>query len=259
MQRIKFFVLLFLCTSSVMAQRKNLLLDANFNDGILHKFEHEEIFDPAGATISDSVMRHGQKSVRIEVRSNNIDSRSIRSEFASKPETNSERWYGLSIFAPKSYLSDVEPEIVTQWHNVPDSSLEYGLSPSLSMWVVNGRWDFHIMWDTARITPQGKWMGSVNFDLGSVVLNEWTDWVFHIKFSYKADGLVEIYKNGKKVISRQGPNVFNDAKLPYWKVGVYKWVYKDHNEKLHKYNQRVLFYSGIRKGNEKATYSDVAP
>jgi hypothetical protein len=260
MQRIKFFILLFLCTSSVMAQRRNLLFDANFNDGILSEYQHRDIYNDSAQVITDSVTRYGQKSVRVEVKSNSIGIKGIRSEFSFEPETYPERWYGYSIFAPSSYLPDSEPEIVTQWHDTPDFKLgEKWISPSISLWVENGKWNLHLMWDTARVTEQEHWMGKIKQDFGNVKLNAWTDWVFHIKFSYKSDGLIEVYRNGVKIFTRVGPNGNNDEVLPYWKIGIYKWPYKDHSDGIHKYGQRVLFYSQIRKGDEKATYKDVAP
>jgi hypothetical protein len=246
--------------SSAMAQRKNLLFDGNLKNNLLTKFPEKEIFDKNALIISDSVLRKGQKSIRSEVRSSNLSDKGIRAEFAFKPEAYPERWYGLSIYAPANYLPDPEPESVVQWHNVPDSQLgESWLSPSLSLWVQDGKWNFHILWDTAKVTRQDHFMGQLFTDLGNVETNAWTDWVFHIKFSYKEDGLVEIYKNGVKVFTRNGPNNFNDVALPYWKVGLYKWVYKDHDDKIHRYNQRVLYYSQIRKGSKYATYKDVAP
>ena len=255
------FLLMF-CTVATMAQRKHLLFDSNFDDNLsLTKFPSREIFNNNAQVLSDSVKKNGHKSVRVEVKLNNsVGDKGIRSEFAFLPETNPERWYGLSIYTPANYLPDPDPEMVTQWHNMPDLNLgETWITPSLSMWVQNGRWSLCVLWDTAKVTKQGHWIGKLTPDLGPVKLNVWTDWVFHIKFSYKSDGLVEVYRNGVKIFTRNGPNDFNDAQLPYWKVGIYKWVYKDHNPDLHKFTQRVLFYSQIRKGDEKATYKDVAP
>ena len=260
MKKIMLGCLLLLGVVPVVAQRKHLLYDINFNDWKINKTPSMEVNDSTAIVVSDSVKRYGDNSVRVEVKSTNATIKGIRAEFAFKPETYPERWYGLSIFAPSNYLADPEPEIVTQWHNEPDFKLGEGwLSPSTSLWVKNGRWVFDIIWDTAKVTIQEHWMGRVDYDLGTVKLNAWTDWVFHIKFSYKSEGLVEIYKNGVKVYTRNGPNDFNDAVLPYWKIGLYKWVYKDHEPTHHKYNQRVLFYSQIREGDEKATFADVTP
>jgi len=257
MKNIAFCILLALCSTICFAQNKNLIVNLNFNTGDVTKVAHRDFFDTNAQHVSDSVLYKGEKSVRFEVKSSNPGDKGIRSEFAFASESNSERWYTLSIYPPSTYLPDPEPEIVTQWHNVPDVNLgEQSLSPSLGLFVQNGHWNVHVLWDTARVTKQGHWMGSIGTDLGPVSLNTWTTWVFHIRFSYKNDGLVQIYKNGVKVYERKGPNDFNDAALPYWKVGIYKWVYRDHNPADHKRNQRVLFYSHIKEGDEKSTYND---
>ena len=261
MKILKFFTIFLLSTSIACAQQKHLILNGNVDDGSLKKFIWRDIYDSSAQVVSDSVERFGHKSIRMQINSgNNIGSKGIRSELSFEWEKNPERWYGFSIYAPSNYLPDPEPEIVSQWHNVADTKLgEQAITPALSLWVQNGHWNLHIMWDTARVTKQGHWMGAVVKDFGAVNLNAWTDWVFHIKFSYKDDGLIEVYHNGIKIFTRKGPNNYNDANLPYWKIGIYKWPFYDHNPAHHKYNQRVLFFSEIKKGDEHATYSDVAP
>lgn len=239
----------------------NVLIDIDFDKEGFNQIPIREIYNDKAQIITDSVTFNNKKSVRFEVDVHNyLGEKGIRSEFAFASETHPERWYGLSIFAPQSYLPDPEPEIVTQWHNNPDFKLAEGwLSPSLSMWVQNGHWITRTLWDTSRVTFQNMWQGQTAADLGPVEIGKWTNWVFHIKFSYKNDGLTEVYKNGKRVYLREGPNSFNDEQLPYWKVGIYKWVYKNHGIRSHKYNRRVLYYNNIKKGNEHASLKDVSP
>ena len=50
----------------------------------------------------------------------------------------------------------------------------------------------------------------------------WTDWVFHVKWSYGPDGVLEVWKNSQKIVTKSGPNTFNDARGPYMKMGIYK-------------------------------------
>ena len=50
----------------------------------------------------------------------------------------------------------------------------------------------------------------------------WTDWVVHVKWSYQSDGILQIWKNGEKVVDQNGPNAFNDAHGPFFKMGLYK-------------------------------------
>jgi hypothetical protein len=259
---MKFILIIILLTYYSLtsyAQKNHLLLNLDLKDNKINKIFYKAAHDNSSIIFSDSVIRFpGQRSLRFEVKSSNEGLSGVLSEYFGKPEPYRERWYSLSIYPPSDYLPDPEREIVTQWHNVNDADLgEKSISPSLSLWVKNGRWSFHVLWDTAKITKQDHWMGQVIADLGNVKLNSWTDWVFHIIWSYKADGLVEVYKNGTKVYSRRGPNDFNDEKLPIWQFGIYKWVYTDHNAAHHKFNHRVLFVGELKEGNEKANLSDM--
>lgn len=76
--------------------------------------------------------------------------------------------------------------------------------------------------------------------------------VYHIKFSHKSDGKLEVWKNGIKVINYKGPNSYNDKYFPYFKAGIYK-------RKWYKISKRVVYLDEVRVGNKKATYKDVAP
>jgi len=45
-------------------------------------------------------------------------------------------------------------------------------------------------------------------------------WVFHIKWSHKPDGLLEVWKDGKLVVRKTGPNTYNDERVPFLKWGL---------------------------------------
>ena len=47
-------------------------------------------------------------------------------------------------------------------------------------------------------------------------------YLVHVKWSNQNDGILEIWKDGEKVVDQKGPNTFNDAKGPYFRMGIYK-------------------------------------
>ena len=53
-------------------------------------------------------------------------------------------------------------------------------------------------------------------------LGEWEHWVYHSRYSFAADGFVELWRNGKQVVRwvRTG-TAYNDDKGPYFKLGIY--------------------------------------
>jgi len=139
-----------------------------------------------------------------------------------------EYWYGFSIFLPSDFVPSADWEIVTQWHVDPDSVEEKKRNPPMTITTTDGRWRMRSSWDDEPITQKdanGNWIygGTNRYDLGPYKTGVWTDWVVHVKWSYKADGVLEVWKDGVKVISQLNtPNCYNDKIGPYIKFGIYK-------------------------------------
>jgi hypothetical protein len=51
---------------------------------------------------------------------------------------------------------------------------------------------------------------------------EWVNFVFHLKLDPFGDGLVEGWRNGKKIAGYQGPLGFASTEGVYWKFGSYR-------------------------------------
>ncbi len=193
---------------------------------------------------STGFARFGNYSIRFELRKTDGDiGGSKRAEALrytrSEPLTKCERWYGASTFLPTEYVTDPAAELVTQWHT--DAG-----SPPLALWTQNGQWKVVIM---GKITV-----------LGNYEKNKWVDWVYHVKWSSASDGLVEIWKDGVKVISKAGANIYSNAiGGAYFRVGLYKWPWKQGSNPASTTTKRVMYVDETRVGGELATYYDVAP
>lgn len=243
--------------------RENLLFESTFEEPYpLSKWPSIE----KGCTYSimpiDSVSKNGKKCVRFEINKTDPDvANGKRAELTLKPESKVqvERWYGLSFLFPKSYISDPEPETITQWHEWPDFDLgESWRSPPISLQTANGRLMLVILWakHPVNIKPEG----SKSIDLGPYSTESWIDFVFHIKFSWENDGLVEVWKNNKLVCKYTGPNAYNDKTGTYMKVGLYKWMWMPQYDKNRSTTtRRILYIDDIRVGNQLATFGDVTP
>jgi hypothetical protein len=161
-------------------------------------------------------------------------------------DPKSERWYGISMFLPTSYIADACEEIVFQWHGVNSIDLD-GKSmnnPPIAMLTRNGIWELMIM--------------GTKINLGSYTTNAWTDWVLHIKFSPDgSNGIVEVWKNGKLVLTRTGKNTHNDSVGNYFKMGIYKYGWKDGYPT--NTTSRTAYYDEVRTGNANSSYAEVAP
>jgi hypothetical protein len=177
-------------------------------------------------------------------------------------EIGKEYWYGFSILLPAEYIPDGIWEIVAQWQGTPDSEIgEKWRNPLLALSTTDGRWGWVSRWDAKRNTfetGRREYGGIREYDLGPYETGVWTDWVVHVKWSYRSDGFLKIWKDGKTVIDQAGPNAFNDAKGPFFKMGLYKgWGPPDKPSDA--VNSRLLYHDEFRMGGAEATYDDVAP
>lgn len=205
--------------------------------------------------LSDNHSRRGTFSLRSEIYySDPIVNGGHRAEILRRPETSEERWYGFSIYPPSNYAPDPNREIVAQWHAMPDDGETNG--PCVALKTDDGQWLVTLAWDRNKISTNTSVRTKV-FKISSVKRNAWTDWVFHIKFSYTSDGFVQVWKNGKRIVNYQGPCAFNDDILPYQKLGVYKGSWKKGVKPA--ITHRVLYYDAISVADENGSYSDVAP
>jgi hypothetical protein len=177
-------------------------------------------------------------------------------------EIGKEYWYGFRILLPKDYLPDHIWEIVAQWQGVPDTDLgEKWRNPVLALSTTDGCWGCVSRWDAKRNTFQSgkrEYGGTHEYDAGPYERGVWTDWVVHVKWSYGADGLLQVWRNGRRIVDQNGPNTFNDAKGPFFKMGLYKG-WGDPKKKSDAVDQRVLYHDQFRMGGADASYEDVAP
>lgn len=238
-----------------------LIFEGDFESGDLKEWGKELGRDYSARIVTEPV-RAGKYSVRFELRKDDpIVASSRRAELTLKKElkVKVERWYGFSIFLPRDYKRDPTPEIVTQWHASPDrDDGEVWRSPPLALLTEDGRWRVNRRWDADRIMKRSKPDGSKSKNLGKYETGLWTDWVFHVKWSWESDGVLEVWKNGKKVIHYEGPIGYNDRRGVYFKTGIYKWVWKMTPERDHSTTtKRVIYVDEVRIGNENATYQDV--
>lgn len=196
-------------------------------------------------------VRDGRYSVKFTLRKNDPDvSGSRRAELRHPPvPANSAYTYRFSIFLPTNYVYEQHSEIVNQWHSIPDKNLgEKYPSPPLYFRIQSGRWSLGRRWDPNQITVNntpGPGGGMEMIDLGPYQVNVWTDWKVYVKWSYRSDGVLQVWKNGTLVKSINGPNTYNDAKGPYFKIGIYKPIWKT-NPSRSSLNERVLYYDAVR-------------
>jgi len=218
--------------------------------------------------LNTQLKREGNASVRFELTKADAAKYSssdpnrfnyTRSELGRGAEASKERWYGMSTFFPSDYIADRNDETVMQWRGAEDNATEAGRNPAIQLITYNDRFIVKVRYSADPINTKAN-STEKQFDLGPITKNGWIDWVFHIKFSYGSDGVLEVWKNKQKVINYLGPNSYNDQRLPYFKFGIYKWNWDNAaGRAISPEDRRVLYFDALRIGNANATFAEVSP
>jgi hypothetical protein len=198
-----------------------------------------------GITASTEQVFNGAKSLRFELRDTDPESHSgTRAEIATPNATTNDLWYSYALYIPAAqYKPEADDEIITQWHGGGSAT------PALCVRTKSDHMYLRIM-------------GSTWVDLGAIDHDKWHSYVYHMKHSAGSDGLIQIWRDGVKIMDRSGQNMYSlslgsDYHLPQWKVGVYK---SDWNgSATTSTNLRVLYMDDIKYGNGTATYDLMAP
>jgi hypothetical protein len=142
-------------------------------------------------------------------------------------------------------------DIVFNLHKRPDPGETAGTQP-LTFTTGGGVWRLFVRHDAnARSTTRS--ITAHQFTFGEIKGGQWTDWVFHLKLSYRADGLLEVWKNGVKVLNYLGPTCFNDNQGPFMKFGIYN---PSGGPTL---AGRTINYDEVKVGDQASSYAQVAP
>ena len=202
-----------------------------------------------------SPVRHGERALKITLdRDQHKDMKGNRTDvwidgMSRKFQMGGEYWYGFSTRFPASWAPDTQSELFAQWVGWRKGG------PSLAIYVYGDEYCLKKRWGAGAKDYERLWVGKITPDRG-----KWTDWVFHVKWSAGADGFVEAWKDGEKVVSHRGRTCAPGKFGPYFKFGVYKWPWKKPpSETPSTRTRRTLYIDEIRIGDKTATYEKVAP
>lgn len=167
-----------------------------------------------------------------------------------------EYWYSFSVYLPGNWVVDKDKEIIIQFHGRPDQNLGgTWRNPPLALYVDNDRWGLRNRADARRVVGK-SYQFERYWTLGNIKRGGWTDWVFRVKWSYRSDGVLQVWKNGTRVLSRTGMNTFNDAVGPYLKMGLYKFTWKNRATLT---NRRELYFDSLRINRGSSSLSAMSP
>jgi len=192
---------------------------------------------------------------------------SFRAEISLPHEDGfNERWYGERVLVPADWVFDPNRgnDLVMQWHAIPGNWR--ATFPNLEISIGNTNWFIRQSYGSAQTKPTRTSERLAD----PVKPGAWTSWVVHAKWSPSADGLLQIWKDGKLVLGRKGTNVYSTigvAYTPYLKTGIYhpEWhIDKDGKKEAFEREwavatNKVIFVTDVKVGSDRAKYEDVAP
>lgn len=192
---------------------------------------------------------------------------SFRAEI-SLPHENGfqERWYGGRILVPSDWVTDPgrAQDIVMQWHAIPGNGK--ATYPNLAISIGNTNWFITQSFGEAKGQPSRPRIKLED----PVKPGTWVSWVVHAKWSPKEDGVLEIWKDGKRVADLKGPNVYGDIGLeytPYLKTGIYhpEW-HLDTDRKKQDFEKeapvaksKTIYITDCRVADSRAKLQDMLP
>ena len=218
-----------------------------------------------GTPYSFQVVSHpvfsGAKSARFELRDTDpMISSGTRSEVTIvKDAIQKEMWYSFAVFFPADdFARDSGKELISQWHQAADSHLgEKSQSPATHLVIKNDRFILDTGYNNEQISNGVIPASRKRIDLGLVTKDTWHQFVIHFIHSYEADGLIEIWHNGNKILTHPGGNMYNNVDMPRWKLGIYKW--KWNGDETTDTRKRVLYFDNIKVGDQQVSLKDMAP
>lgn len=201
--------------------------------------------------VDDSTAKKSEGKRSLHTRIVKKGSTNYRSEVVVKSPTDKvamkgspDYWFGCSIYVPSSSTLKAD-SVLVQWHTHAKS----GVSPVIGLRIREGKW---------IITREvGDRKGA---ELGSVSTNKWTDFVFRIRWRVDKTGLLQVWKNGKRVVdmSKIQTGWEGEAKMPYLKVGRYSASFQ-YTKKVSDGEVHESFHDALRIALKKDAYDLVAP
>ena len=210
---------------------------------------------PYSITRSETTRHPGGSSIRFELRGGDAWNEQVEPSFRSEISTDeyvamdSVQWYGFSLLIPNDFPIEDNRCVIGQWHDKAKTQMgEPNKSPEVAQRFRNGRFYVTVRHSTERIVADpDKVAEEIVFETTHFPLGQWSDFVYQIKWSYRGDGFVNGWMNGKQIIQYRGPVGYNDDIGPVFNFG----LYRDKTDKTY-----VVYFDRYRRGK---SFAEVDP
>ena len=194
------------------------------------KWKKQNPGKPYSLQIIKEPRRKKSDSLRFEIREGETWTSTDQTTFRTEVNTNhhvpmnSENWYGFSIQLPKDFPIENNRLVLAQWWALTKEELgEVHRSPPLQLRYADGRLSIRLRTSQLRVVKDPeKYDEKKLFETHDFKHGEWSDFVFQVKWSFKDDGFINVWWNGKQVVKYVGQTNYNDDVGPKLKFGLYR-------------------------------------
>ena len=243
-----------------------MIFVGDMETGDLSQWKTRQLPKPDSGGVVSSVAREGNHALRVLLRRHDEVGRERAEvmpsahpafpQFRNNYHLGEEYWYAVSIYLPPDWVLDDDAETLFQFHASPDRHLrEPNTKPPLALGIEGTHWRLFIRGDNRpRITKSDPPQFSQYLQLAPIAPGVWSDWVFRIKWSCGADGILQVWKDGQLVAEHYGMNTYNDRIGPYLKLGIYKhvWIRKPTNT-----DRREVYFDSLRIMRGTSSYEEM--
>jgi hypothetical protein len=224
-------------------ERAPAIKKVDFLSAVFKDFATSNCSRPHALQVERNIVRSGTSSLRFELRQGDIWKRGknkegngtyraeVQEETYARFETD--YWYEFSIWMPDSLVERDTRLVIGQWHGEADANQgEFGRNPPLVQRFRNGRFTIQLRWNENKIQTGDQLKDdSKRLDIFSEAgfpRNTWVDFVYHVKWSWKGQGIVQVYRrvlpshSFQQIANYRGPVGYNDDLGPYFKFGLYR-------------------------------------
>ena len=120
-----------------------------------------------------------------------------------------QEWWAYSVRFPDDYFVPGFEGVVTDFHGAAS-----GGQPNFSLLSMAHGLRLHGFYGDIRHPDEYK------VDLGPLERNKWYDFVYHVHWTWRGDGFMEVWLNGRKVLDHQGPTLYVGVSC-YFKLANY--------------------------------------
>ena len=181
--------------------------------------------------LDSQIKRHTDSSLRFELRhgetwQSDEGHKSYRSEVTAGGHVamGSEKFYGFSLYLPQDFPIENNRLILAQWWPLTKQALgEVHRSPVLQFRFADGHLSIRLRLNQKKITTDPEdYEEEKLYDIHQYPLGQWNDFVVKAKWSPTKDGLLNIWLNGKQIVTYVGQTEYLDEVGPKFKFGLYR-------------------------------------